>query len=174
MWRETDQTMKVIEEKRKFAAREYLILGCLILLPILATTTLFQFPNSASSTVQQTMTTITFPTQYVTNCVKTNEATVTYLCVIMSVSGQATTLATISLQNPSAPPELSQPLLYLALIGAASAAIMFIVHNRRRRRPSPGKASSEENKLFCVECGFQNPVSNKFCGKCGKKLHHSE
>ncbi len=27
-----------------------------------------------------------------------------------------------------------------------------------------------ENKLYCIECGFENKAEDKFCGKCGRSL----
>jgi len=61
------------------------------MLPLSALMALVQIPYSAGSSVRQQMTTaITFPTEYVTNCVENDEVTITNLCVVMSVSGHVT------------------------------------------------------------------------------------
>ncbi len=31
-----------------------------------------------------------------------------------------------------------------------------------------------ENKLYCIECGFENKAGNKFCGKCGRSLEQQD
>ncbi len=31
-----------------------------------------------------------------------------------------------------------------------------------------------ENKLYCIECGFENKTGDKFCGKCGRSLEQQD
>ena len=33
-----------------------------------------------------------------------------------------------------------------------------------------GIGQNSKEKLICSDCGFENPVGNRYCGDCGKKL----
>jgi ribosomal protein L40E/predicted neutral ceramidase superfamily lipid hydrolase len=166
--------------RKRSAVSIFVVIYCLVMLSTLGTVTLGVSSDSAANSLislQQTITTITFPTEYITNCVETNEVTITNLCVIMSVSGHLTTLVSLSVQNPpNVGAGLNQSLLYMALVGVGIVVVLYVILNVRRRKGQPDNApmvKAKDDKLFCISCGLENPQSNKFCGKCGKKLHQS-
>jgi ribosomal protein L40E len=59
------------------------------------------------------------------------------------------------------PPDRSTPVIVLALIIIVILAIVVIRLFAGRRQPM---------RVFCAQCGAENPPANEFCGKCGQKL----
>jgi len=57
---------------------------------------------------------------------------------------------------------------YLAVIFAMAVSLLVVLLAGRRTTSQAGAAGA--NRLFCSQCGFANPLSNDFCGKCGQKL----
>lgn len=71
------------------------------------------------------------------------------------------------------------PAFYFALIfviGCAFLSFYATGELKERKLPinvsnrSSGPASDESDFIFCPNCGARNPISNKYCSKCGAKL----
>jgi hypothetical protein len=71
----------------------------------------------------------------------------------------SSSLTTSSSVQPGWGPSSVAMILVPAILAAAVAVGLI----SRRKKPMPAK-------IFCVECGAENPTTNEFCGKCGQKL----
>jgi hypothetical protein len=88
----------------------------------------------------------------------TVSSTTTIVSSTQSETPTTSTLATLSTVQPGWEPS------WAILISASAILLVAVVLSFRSRL----KKSSV--KIFCVECGAENPATNEFCGKCGQKL----
>jgi ribosomal protein L40E len=106
--------------------------------------------------------------------------------VVLIVNPAKTTLPpqtqTTTTVSPSTTGFSHNDLTWIIIGILAVLIVVFAVLTFRRRRaayqpapraqPTPPAAAEKPGplSLYCVHCGTENPSTNEFCGKCGKKL----
>lgn len=158
-----------------------MILSCVILVAAssLMNLTRGSFENQVSLNQG---TTITMPTEYITNCYSTMEGvtTVTYICIMQS-HDNSVTFATLfteispTQQNSS----MASASIFVIIVVIVLAVCFFFLRRRSHtsliRSPEEVKpqvkeklrASGIKNQTYCGHCGSKLAPRSIYCSKCG-------
>jgi ribosomal protein L40E len=85
---------------------------------------------------------------------------------VVSVSSVQTESSTVSPQMTFLGmnwPYIVAGLVVLAIVG-------ILLGRKRAKTPSLAPVSDAVSDVLCTECGAENPTTNEFCGRCGKRL----
>ena len=162
-----------------------MILACVIIVAASSVTN-FALGSFGNQVSLNQGTTITMPTEYITNCFSTMEGvvTVTYICIMHSYDNTVTfaTLFTENFPTPQNSIMAYFPLILLVIVVILFIAFVAYVSFPRgpkvKRLPVPvnsqvkerHRASGHKDQGYCGHCGSKLPPTSKYCNKCGSAV----
>jgi hypothetical protein len=113
-------------------------------------TTSFTYTNTSFITAGQ------YGVQTINPCQQTNSETTTSNSNLPAPSGEAL---------------IGGFLVLVIAVLAVFIAVSFSNRGRKVKSTNAPPVTARDGRFFCISCGFENPSSNEFCGKCGNKLY---